>query len=175
MNRQQKELLVNTLKGDFKNSNASFLVMYKGLSVVKMQELRRGLKASGGKLKVAKDRLVKLAIKEIPEAKDLTPFLKDQVGIIFSTGDATGVAKVIYNFAKENEQLGIVAGSFESKIVDKDFVKLIASLPSREVLLAQICGTLNAPITQFTVVVNALLTKLSSGDEQVSEKKEELN
>jgi large subunit ribosomal protein L10 len=161
MNREQKELLVNILKQDFDESNASFLVALQGIPVSKIQELRKGLRSSGGKLKIAKNRLVKIAVKNVPCAQDLTPYLKQQLGVVFSKNDATSVAKVLYSFAKENEKLKIVVGCFESKVLDKKSLERIATLPSREILLAQLCGVLKAPIGKLAQVVDALKEKKS--------------
>lgn len=159
MNRQQKELLIDILKQDFVNSDASFIVTLKGIPVSKMQELRKGLKTNGGKLKVAKARLMKLAVKDVPCAQDLSPYLKNQLGIVFSKGDSSSVAKVLYNFSKTNEQLNIIAGCFESKVINKELFEVIATLPSREVLLAQLCGMINAPIAQLAITLNLIVEK----------------
>lgn len=162
MNRGQKEILVTTLKQDFSESNASFLISLKGISVAKMQVLRKNLKANGGKLKVAKDRLVKIAIKDISCTQDLSPYLKNQLGVVFSNNDPVAVAKILYNFAKENEQLKIVAACFESKIIEKDSIEKIAKLPSREVLIAQICGMLKIPMAKLAIAVDAVKQKLEA-------------
>ena len=162
MNRGQKELLVTTLKQDFVGSNASFLIAIKGISVAKIQELRKGLKANGGKLKVAKDRLVKIAIKDISCTQDLTPYLKNQLGVVFSNNDPVAIAKVLYNFSKENEKLKIIAACFESKIIENNSVERIAKLPSREILIAQICGMLKAPVVKLARTVDALKQKLET-------------
>jgi len=146
MNREQKELLVSVLKEDFKGCNASFLVTLKGIPVSKIQELRKGLKSNGGTLKVAKTRLMKIAVQGVPCAEGLTPFLKDQLGVVFSNSDSASIAKVIYDFAKVNEKLGVIAGCFESKVINKEYFELIATLPSRDVLLSQLCGVLMASV-----------------------------
>jgi large subunit ribosomal protein L10 len=165
VNREQKKLLVNTLSKDFKDSNASFLVMLKGIPVSKIQELRKGLKAKGGNLKVAKARLMKIAVKDVPCAQDLSPFLKDQVGIVFSKQDPISTAKVIYDFAKANENLKIVVGCFETQLYQRDKIERIANLPSREVLLAQLCSVLNAPIVKLAQLADALREKKEKSSE----------
>lgn len=173
MNRQQKELLVEELKQSFASSPASFLVNYRGLSVNKVQSLRKSLRANGGKFKVAKARLMKLAVKDIPGCEDLTPYLHDQLGVVFSSQEPTAVAKALYDFAKENENLAIVAGCFESKIVSKNSIEFIASLPSREVLLSQVAGVLQAPVAQVAVMMNALLQKFAWALKELERKKAE--
>ncbi len=170
MNREQKELLVNTLKKDFIDNKASFLVILKGMPVSKIQELRKDLRYKGGKLKVAKNRLVKLAIKDSECSEDLSGLLKDQLGIVFSK-DITSAAKILYDFSKSNENFKVIAGCVESRLVGSDSLEFMATLPSREVLLAQLCGTLKSPITRLANVLNMPLTQLLLVLKQASEKK----
>lgn len=152
MNRQQKELVVQLLREQFTQSPASFVVGYKGLTVVQMQELRRKVRASGGSLKVTKARLMKLAVDSNTEM--LKPYFKEQVGIVFANQEATAVAKALYDFSKNHEALQLVAGQFESQLLDKKAIARIAMLPSRDQLLAILCGTLQAPISALARVIN---------------------
>jgi len=159
MNRQQKVEVIKNLKENFLESQATFVVSYKGLSVAQMQQLRADLRKKGGVLKVAKARLMKRAVDGEEGLTDLTSHLHDQIGLVFAKEQFTDVAKVLSDFSKENEALGLVAGLFESKVIEKDKIKQIASLPSREELLAQVCGTLNAPITGLVRVLNMMVLK----------------
>jgi len=156
MNREKKELVIEGLKQDFSKSNATFLVNYKGLTVVDMQKLRRELRSCGGKLKVAKDRLVKLAIQEMPGVQDLNPLLKNQVAVVFAGNEPEATAKVLHGFKKEVEKFDIVAGCIEAKIIGKDLIITLASLPSRQVLLAQLCGVLSAPVAALARTLSAV-------------------
>ena len=165
MNRQEKAELVESLKQDFNESSALFWINYQGLSVNQLQVLRSDLRKESGKLKIAKVRIVKRALNEIPDTQDLLSQIKDQLGVVISTGEANAVAKVLYNFSKNNEALKIVVGRFENKLIDKDGINFLATLPSREVLLARLCGTLLAPITNLAVV----LKKASEKSEEKSE------
>ena len=153
MNRQEKAQLVESLKHDFSKSNALFWINYQGLSVNQLQSLRAGLRKENGKLKIAKVRIVKRALGELSDTQDLVPQIKDQLGGVVSNGEANAVAKVLYDFSKKNEALQIVIGRFENKVLDKDGIKFLATLPSREVLLARLCGTLLGPITNLAVVL----------------------
>lgn len=168
MNKQQKELQVDKLKQDFLSSQASFLVSYKGMTVSKMQELRRELRAVGGKLTVAKMRLVKKAVEADSGMQELIPYLKEQLGVVFSKEEAPGVAKVLYTFAKNNEKLGLVIGTLEKKLLNKKDIEFIATIPSREVLLAQLCFTLKASIIQTIMTLDAISKKLSSETQESS-------
>jgi len=155
MNRQDKVEVIELLKNGLSASDASFIVSFKGLSVAQMQTLRKQLRTQGAKLKVAKGRLMKLASKGLP-AQDLAPFFKEQIGLVFATKDSSAIAKVLHEFSKKNNALKIVAGCMESKIVDQTHITKIASLPSREVLLAQLCGTLQLPMYMFVAVLKEI-------------------
>lgn len=159
MNRQEKELVVKELKADLNSSPASFLVVYKGLTVKKMNKLRSDLRSKEGSFKVAKARLMKLAVDGQEGVEGLSEFFKEQIGLVFAKDDAIGVAKVLSDFSKENSELQIVAGYFESQVIKRDKIIQIASLPSREVLLARLCGTLNAPMSKLARVINMIAEK----------------
>ena len=171
MNRQEKEVLVQELKDNFNTMQASFIVKYSGLSVSDIQELRRTLKASGARLQVTKARLMKLAAQKMPSAQELIPYFKDQIGLVFASQEAAPVAKVLDQFAKKNQNLSIIAGSFESRFMDSDMVSFMASLPSREVLLSQLLGLLNLPLVRLVSDLNSLLTKLVVDLQQIADKK----
>jgi large subunit ribosomal protein L10 len=159
MNREEKALLVASLKNDFAQSKGAFLVNYQGLTVEQVKNLRKGLRSKGGRMKIAKARLIKMAAQDIPEINVMLPYFKEQIGVVFVQEEPQLVAKVLSDFAKENEKLSIVAGSLESKLLDKATIVRIASLPSREVLLAQLCGTLKAPIARLAFVLKMVQTK----------------
>ena len=172
MNRQEKESLVDTLKKDFAQSEAAYLVGYSGLSVNAMQDLRGKLRDKGARLKIAKMRLVKRALADDAVYEGFMPHLKEQCGVIFAEEEPTGVAKVLYDFSKDNDNLNVVLGFVEREYLDADAVKYLATLPPREVLLAQVVGTMQMPITQFVGVLNMLLVRLLVVLKQIAEKKE---
>jgi large subunit ribosomal protein L10 len=162
MNRQQKESVVELFHKDFLTNKGSFFVDYSGLTVAQMQQLRRQLRAKGGSLKVAKMRLVKKALADIESSDVLIPYCKNQLGVVFvhDASEVSGIAKALNDFSKKNEALGLIVGCLDAQLLDKGAISRIASLPSREVLLAQVCGTLNAPIASFVYVLNAMTTRL---------------
>ena len=94
MNRQEKELLVSQLSEKLKNSNASFLISVKGLTVSDLQILRKELYQKGS-LKIAKVRLMKLAVKGVPGAEEYNDHLKEQLAIVFANEEPTSVAKIL--------------------------------------------------------------------------------
>ncbi len=159
MNRQEKSQAVTELKGQFSNSVGSILVGYKGLSVSQLQKLRRGVRQNGGSFKVTKARLMRLAAEDIETAQPLIPYFKEQVGLVFLEKQDPSVIKFLHTFSKENEALKMVAGSLEAKLVDVATLTRLATLPSREVLLAQVCGVLKAPISKLAFVVQQISNK----------------
>ncbi len=163
MNRQQKEKLVQELNVKFDQNEASFVVNCQGMTVAQLHQLRLNLAKKDGELKVAKNRLTKLAIVKFSECDNLSAHMKGQNAVVFAKSDFTGVAKILYDFAKKNEELKIVAGCCEAQLFDKAGVAKLAKIPSREVLLAQLLGVLNAPIVQFACVINQVMQKQSGG------------
>lgn len=171
MNRQEKEQIVASLKNNFEKSNASFLVGYKGLTVAQMADLRRKLRQEGGALQVTKVTLMKRAVDETPEIQEMRPLLGDQIALVFTENEPPAIAKILFDFSKDHEQLKLVGGFFESSVLNESSIKKIASLPPRDVLLAQVAGTLKAPITKLAQVVNAMLTKPLIALKEIEKKK----
>lgn len=173
MNKQQKALVVELLRENFSQSKGSFLVGYKGMTVEQMKTLRRALRTKGGKLKVAKARLMKRAVNEINGSEQLNPYLKDQIGIVFVSQEVPAIAKVLYDFSKKNEALKMIAGKLDSQIIDASACVRIASLPSREVLLAQACGVMKAPMFNLVSLLNITMMRLLFVLKQAADKKKE--
>lgn len=160
MNLKQKKDLVDSLKKAFKEHEALFLVGYKGLTVADMQQLRSGLRKKGATLKVTKARLMKKAAEGVSEGEVLLPLFKDQIALVFASQESPGVAKVLRDFAKEHEALHILAGSYEQELLDESTINRFALLPSKEVLLAQVCSSVQAPLVGFTVLLKLMVLKL---------------
>ena len=161
MNRKRKEEVVADLNGKILNSAATFVVKYKGLDSKDVFALRRRLYDSGGEFRVAKARLMKLAIENIEGIGAYRDSLKDQIGLIFADEDASKIAKLVKNFSKEARFLELVSGFFEKKILSKQEVDFLSTIPGREVLLAQLALLLNYPITSLARGLNMLIVKLA--------------
>ncbi len=151
-NLEQKQAVVEEVSGAINDANTAILAEYRGLSVAQMTDLRAKARAAQVYFKVVKNTLARRAV-------DGSQFecLKDQfVGpIAFAlSADPVSVAKVLSEFAKENEQLIIKAGAMEGKLITLEEVKALAKLPSREELLAKLLGTMQAPIQKFVQTLN---------------------
>jgi large subunit ribosomal protein L10 len=159
MNRQEKEKVIVSLQDNIVKSDGLFLIGYRGLSVPKIEILRSGLRKQGGLLKVAKARLMKRAVANIGAYAALADHFKDQVGLVFASSSAPTVAKFLHAFSQEHEECRIIVGGMEQHVLTRDAVIRVASLPSREILLAQLCGVLSAPMANFARVLDAASKK----------------
>lgn len=155
MNRQQKEMVVDLFHNNFLTSKGSFFVNYSGLSVDQMQQLKRQLQTKGAILKVAKMRLVKRALAGIDCVEALDAHCKNQLGVVFANNESEvpGVAKTLADFAKKNQSLELVAGCVDAEFLNSVAIARLASLPSKDVLFALLCGTLRAPLAKLAMIL----------------------
>lgn len=170
MNRQGKEAVVAALQKDLDTSSGLFLVGYRGMTVEQLQRLRRKVRQNSGKLKVVKVRLIKRALAGygLDSSGELEPFLKNQVALVFAGKESSAIAKALYEFSKEHESLKLVAGYIDSAVYESDALVRVALLPSREVLLSQLCRTLKTPITHLAAVLQITARKLVIALEHIS-------
>ncbi len=171
MNRQQKEAVVNDFKHLLTESKAVFLVKYKGLSVAKMQSLRRDLREQDGLLRVTKARLMKIAASGIDGIDDFKNDFKDQVGLVFAKNDMIPVAKALVEFSKKEGLLQVISGFDGTKLMDLSEIEYLASLPPKDILRAQLVATLQYPISGLVNTLNMMLAQLVYLLEKVAEKK----
>jgi large subunit ribosomal protein L10 len=148
-----KAATVAEIKEKLTASSAVILTDYRGLTVKEMQSLRTSVRKAGGDVKVYKNTLTVLAVRELamPQMDDL---LQGPTLFTFAAGDPVSTAKALMDFAKDHQQLEVKGGFIESQVVGADSVKALASLPSREQLLAKLLGTMNNPMSQFVRVLN---------------------
>ncbi len=159
MDRAAKKELVATLNEVFKTSHVVVVAHYSGLTVAQMQTLRRQMKQAGASVKVAKNRLAKIAL-EGTDAALVAPLLKGPTVIAYSS-DPVAAPKVAADFAKANEKFVILGGAMGATALNPDGVKALAALPSLDELRAKIVGLLNAPATKVAQLLNAPATKVA--------------
>jgi large subunit ribosomal protein L10 len=159
VDRAEKKELVTTLNGVFKDTNVVVVAHYSGLTVSQMQTLRRQMKQAGAAVKVAKNRLAKIAL-EGTAAAVVAPLLKGPTVIAYSR-DPVAAPKVANDFAKANEKFVILGGAMGKTALNPDGVKALASLPSLDELRAKIVGLVQAPATKIAQLVNAPASKLA--------------
>jgi large subunit ribosomal protein L10 len=157
--RAEKKELVASLNEVFKATSVVVVAHYSGLTVAKMQTLRKQMKLAGGEVKVAKNRLAKIAL-EGTDVAAIGPLMKGPTVIAYSN-DPVAAPKVAVEFAKANEQFVILGGSMGKTALNPDGVKALASLPSLDELRAKIVGLVQAPATKIARVIGAPATKLA--------------
>lgn len=157
---QAKSQNIEEIKGKIDKAQAVVLVDYRGLNVEQLTELRSQYRKAGVEYKVYKNTMMRFAFKDAG-LEDFNEFLKGPSAIAFGYDDPVQVAKITSEFAKDNEQLEIKAGIVDGKVIDINEVKRLASLPSREVLIAQVLGGVNAPIQGFANVLQGTIRSLA--------------
>jgi large subunit ribosomal protein L10 len=153
VDRAQKQELVDNLKRVFSETQVVVVTQNSGLTVAQVTELRRQMRAAGASFKVAKNRLVSLALEGTPYAS-LKPLFKGPTGIAYAN-DPVAAAKVAVEFAKKNEKFVVIGGAMGETVLNAEGVKALATLPSLDELRGKIIGLLNAPATKVAGVVQA--------------------
>jgi large subunit ribosomal protein L10 len=149
----RKEELVAEIKDRFNGSEAVIMADYRGLTVKQMQQLRVAVRESGGEVKIYKNSLTEIAIRELA-LPNMDSYLEGPTAFIFIEGDPVAPAKALTTFAKGNEALELKGGLVQNRVVDSSGVKAIASLPSREELIAQLLGTMQNPLRGTVTVLS---------------------
>lgn len=154
-NRQLKEAKVAEIKEKLEKAQSVVLASYQGLTVEQDTNLRKSLREAGVEYKVYKNTLVTLAAKELG-FDGIVEYLEGPVSIAFGYEDATAPARILNDFAKENKKLELKAAIVEGTVYNKEQTEQLAAIPSREVLLAKLLGSIKSPISSFARVINAI-------------------
>ncbi|MCX6765674.1 MAG: 50S ribosomal protein L10 [Candidatus Moranbacteria bacterium] len=169
LTKDQKKQLVKDLSEKIKASKSAVFVDYKGLKVKDLSELKKELKKNKVHLKVVKKTLIKRALKDSGIEMDVKG-LEGQVAIAISEDEIAG-AKIIDKFGKTNENIKILAGILQKKLMTSAEVKALAKLPGKEEMLAKLVSTINAPVSGFVNVLAGNIRGLVQVLKAVSEKK----
>ncbi|MCZ8253438.1 MAG: 50S ribosomal protein L10 [Hylemonella sp.] len=157
LNRSEKEAVITEVTGLAAKAQTLVMAEYRGITVADMTKLRSTARSQGVSLSVLKNTLARRAVAgsqfEVAADKMTGPLIYG-----FSV-DAVAAARVVADFAKTNDKLVIRGGAYGGKALDVNGVKQLASIPSKEVLLAQLCGLLKSPISRTAVVLGALAAK----------------
>lgn len=152
---EAKQAVVAEIADKLQQAASVVVVDYRGLSVAQVTELRKQLRDAGVEFKVYKNSMTRRAT-ETAGLEGLNEHLTGPNAIAFSTEDVVAPAKILNDFAKQNEQLEIKAGVIEGSIATADDVKALASLPSREGLLSMLLSVLQAPVRNFALATKAV-------------------
>ncbi len=158
MEREEKTLLIDDIRGRFQKMSAAVFVDYKGMKVEHATKLRNEFRKAGVEYKVCKNTLVKQALKGTPYVGELKTHLRGMTGIAWSYEDPSAAAKVVKAFIKEaeGEKLQIKAGLVEGTVLSAKAVEdQLATMPGKNELRAKLLATLQAPLQQFVALLQA--------------------
>ncbi len=153
MTREEKQAFVTEMRDRLASSQAIFLADFTGLDVKAMTTLRRELRNANSEFLVVKNRLLRLAMAET-DMPDISTYLTGPTGIVFGDDTVVGAAKVVVDFAKENDDRPVFkVGVLDSSVLGPEEIVQVSSLPSREELLSQVAGVLGGPMSAFVAVL----------------------
>lgn len=169
LNLTEKKAVVAEVSEQVAAAQAIVLAEYRGMGVAEMTALRAQARKSGVYLRVLKNTLVRRAVDDTP----FSGLVNDMVGpLVFGiSADPVAAAKVLNDFAKANDKFVIKAGAMPNQILDVAGIQALASMPSREALLAKLLGTMQAPISKFVQTLNEVPTKFVRGLAAVRDQK----
>ena len=168
MDRAQKEQLVEDLGQIFESSGVVVVAHYEGMTVAEMQDLRANMREAGGAVRVAKNKLAKIALEGKPCAS-IADYLTGMTVLSYSE-DPVAAAKVVDAYAKTNDKLVILGGAMGDSALDPAGVKAVAQMPSREELIASIVGCIGAPASNIAGAIGAPASNIASILSTVEEK-----
>lgn len=160
LSRQQKQQIIEQLSEKLKAVKSAIFVDYKGLKVSELKDLRKKLKPLESELKVVKKTLIDLAIKKAGFENISSKNLVGQIGLALGYKDEVSAAKTLHNFSKKNENLKILGAILEGKFLEQNEAIALAKVPTREQSLAQLIGTIKAPISGLALVLSGNMRKL---------------
>jgi large subunit ribosomal protein L10 len=170
---QKKERVVD-LKDQFSRSKLAVVSDYRGLTVKEMNELRRRIQAAGGDYTVAKNTLLRRALSETEGAPQLDQILKGPTALVIGYDDPVGPVKALMEYLKETKkEMNIRGGILEGKLVSTADLQQIATLPSREEMVAKLLGSMQSPAQGVVITLSGVARKLAYVLEAIRKQKEE--
>ena len=169
---ENKQKIVTEIKSLLDDSEMAVVLDYKGLTIKEMSDLRSRLQTNNGICKVTKNSLMRKAIDGNSNWTDLESLLTGTNAFVLIKEDVGGAVKAIQSFQKETKKSETKGALFEGRLLSESEIKEIASLPSREVLMAQIAGALNGVATKIAISINEVPSGLARSLKQHSEKSE---
>jgi len=160
MNRDEKAAVVDRIAGELESSQAVFAVDYRGITVSQVADLRARLRAADATFAVVKNSLTERAADKAG-AEALKAILEGPTALTFVRGDAAAAAKALSDAQRVTEVLAFKGGLMDGQAVSADDIRAIAKLPSREVLYAQLVGTVAAPLNGLARTLNALISGIA--------------
>ena len=171
LTRTEKEVQLKDLKDKLQKAQSVVFTQYIGMTVADVTQLRKTLKGAGAEMKVGKKTLMNMATKELnmPELPD--EMMKGAIACNYSFNDPVTGAQLTQKFAKDHPQVVFMGGLFEGKVLSAAEAKSLASIPSREVLLATFAGMLQSPLRSFAGMLNSPLSSFARATSELAKKK----
>jgi len=164
-----RKRMATSIKDGLSKKSNTFVVSFLGISSAKMDNLRKDLKRKKADVLVSKASVSRIAFKE-SKLEGLADRMQGQTALVSSDADASEISKILVKFAKDYQGFVVQGGVLDGAVLNSDQIKTLSDLPSREVLLAKLAGTFNAPLTRFAGALNAKTRDFVSILKQKSEK-----
>ena len=169
----EKQAIVADLVEKFRNAQGGVFVDFAGTTVAADTEMRRAMRAAGVEYAVVKNTLTRIAANQVG-FEELDPILNGSTAMAVCHSDPVAAAKIICEYAnKKDSTIKIKAGFVDGKVISAAEVQALSELPSKEVLVAQVLGTMMAPVTSFATVLNANIRGLAVALQAIADKKSE--
>lgn len=165
-----RQKLVQGIEESLDQNKSVFLISYSQIPSIHLSEFRKSLRKAGADVYVSRNKIAQIALKNAGHDA-FSEKVTGQMAFIWSNTDAVEVAKVLMKFVKNYENVKVQGGLLEGKILNGGDVEKLSELPSRDVLLAMLLSTIQAPLTRFAGALNAKTRELVSILKQLSEKK----
>ena len=169
-----RKLSDERLRKDLESSSGLFFVGYSGVASADLTVLRRDLGSFGSRMFVTKNSFMNVVLKkaEKDKSKDILGFIDGPTALVFIDDDPIGPAKVLTNFVKSHDTMKLRGGYIRDRLLQEQDFRMLASIPSREILLHQLAFTLNGPLTKFAMSLNQIILKLCYALKAIGENKE---
>jgi large subunit ribosomal protein L10 len=159
LKREEKASIVEELNGKFSKAKIAIVADYRGMSVAKLESLRRELKKSNAEIRVAKNTLLRRAVQGT-SFEGIGDFFKGSTAVAISYDDPVAPAKAMTGFVKANPEFVIRSAAMEGRVLSANDLVALSSLPSREVMLGKLLSVMNEVPTSFVRVLNGVPTKM---------------
>jgi len=171
MARKEKEQIVDQLTAKLKSNNGVVLTEYQGLTVAEIIELRNKLRPYKCEYRVVKNTLTKRALKEVG-LEDFSKYFSGPTALAIEQGDPVETAKILFDFSKDHKKFKLKSGLMGKKVLSVNDLQRLSELPPRNVLLAQLLGTMNSPLTGLMTVLQGNTRKLMNVLAAIEKQKE---
>lgn len=170
MNRNEKSEIISEIKELLESSSAIYLTDYSGINVEDISSIRNQFRTEGVRYKVFKNTLVKRALDEAGKFEKIADHLVSMTGFAFASSNPLAPAKIISKYFGDKEKLALKACYVEGDYFEGSQLKTLATLPTKNELIASILGSINAPVSGIVGSINAVMRDLVSVVDQISQK-----